>query len=101
MTMNEMIDDLIDEEQKSISDYERLKCVRALDTFELYCITRHNRVLLCLKELKSHRAAWDKVISEIDQQYDGIRPYDIHCAEGLEMAWDIVDLYRPKKGENE
>ena len=31
--------------------------------------------------------------AEIDEQYDRVHPYNISCAEGLEMALDIIDKY--------
>lgn len=34
-----------------------------------------------------------KIRAEIDEQYDRVHPYDISCAEGLEMALNIVDKY--------
>ena len=36
----------------------------------------------------------DKIRAEIDEQYDRVHPYNISCAEGLEMALDIIDKYR-------
>lgn len=33
----------------------------------------------------------DDVKAEIDAQYDGVRPYNIDVAQGLEMALDILD----------
>lgn len=39
-------------------------------------------------------AVLDKVRAEIDEQYDRVHPYDISCAEGLEMALNIVDKYK-------
>lgn len=35
----------------------------------------------------------DKIRAEIDEQYDRVHPYNISCAEGLEMALNIVDKY--------
>ena len=35
-----------------------------------------------------------KIRSEIDEQYDRVHPYNISCAEGLEMALEIIDKYR-------
>lgn len=34
-----------------------------------------------------------KIKAEIDEQYDRVHPYDISCAEGLEMALGIIDKY--------
>ena len=36
----------------------------------------------------------EKIRAEIDEQYDRVHPYNISCAEGLEMALDIIDKYR-------
>lgn len=71
-------------------------------TGEDHCYKDAMRMALQLiEELQAHREAWEKVRAEIDQQYDRIRPYNIHCAEGLEMALDIIDKYRPKEGDSE
>jgi hypothetical protein len=35
----------------------------------------------------------DKIRAEIDEQYDRVHPYNISCAEGLEMALGIIDKY--------
>lgn len=37
--------------------------------------------------------AWGKVKQEIDEQYDRVHPYNISCAEGLEMALEIIDKH--------
>ena len=36
---------------------------------------------------------------QIDEQYDRVHPYDISCAEGLEMALNIVDKYIAEEGK--
>lgn len=41
----------------------------------------------------------DKIRSEIDEQYDRVHPYDISCAEGLEMALGIIDKYLAEGSE--
>lgn len=38
--------------------------------------------------------ALDTIRAEIDEQYDRVHPYNISCAEGLEMALGIIDKYR-------
>ena len=43
----------------------------------------------------------DKIRAEIDEQYDRVYPYDISCAEGLEMALGIIDKYRAESEEKE
>ena len=35
----------------------------------------------------------NKIRAEIDEQYDRVHPYNISCAEGLEMALGIIDKY--------
>ncbi len=35
----------------------------------------------------------DKIRAEIDEQYDRVHPDNISCAEGLEMALEIIDKY--------
>lgn len=37
--------------------------------------------------------AWEKVRAEIDEQYDRVHPYNISCAEGLEMALAIINKH--------
>lgn len=37
--------------------------------------------------------AWEKVRQEIDEQYDRVHPYNISCAEGLEMALGIINKH--------
>ena len=41
----------------------------------------------------------DKIRAEIDEQYDRVHPYNISCAEGLEMALEIIDKYRAESEE--
>ena len=36
----------------------------------------------------------DKIRNEIDEQYDRVHPYNISCAEGLEMALGIIEKYK-------
>ena len=45
----------------------------------------------------------DKIRAEIDEQYDKVHPYNISCAEGLEMALEIIDKYKasPTGAESE
>lgn len=37
--------------------------------------------------------AWEKIRAGIDEQYDRVHPYNISCAEGLEMALGIIDKH--------
>ena len=41
----------------------------------------------------------DKIRAEIDVQYDRVHLYNISCAEGLEMALEIIDKYKAKSEE--
>ena len=52
-----------------------------------------------LKEYKQMRKAIEDIKAEIDEQYDRVHPYDISCAEGLEMALNIVDKYIAEEGK--
>ena len=42
----------------------------------------------------------DKIKAEIDEQYDRVHPYNISCAEGLEMALEIIDKYKTKSEDD-
>ena len=46
-------------------------------------------------------AVLDMIRAEIDEQYDRVHPYDISCAEGLEMALNIVDKYKAESEDKE
>ena len=41
----------------------------------------------------------DKIRAEIDEQYDKVHPYNLSCAEGLEMALGIIDKYKAESEE--
>lgn len=43
----------------------------------------------------------DKIRTEIDEQYDRVHPYNISCAEGLEMALGIIDKYKAESEDKE
>lgn len=45
-------------------------------------------------------SALDKIRAEIDEQYDRVHPYNISCAEGLEMALEIIDKYMAESEDN-
>jgi hypothetical protein len=55
-----------------------------------------------LKELKTHREAWEKVRKRLRDKHSD--PYSMHCAEsyfiGVYDAMKIVDKYRPKEGDS-
>ncbi len=43
----------------------------------------------------------DRIRAEIDEQYDRVHPYNISCAEGLEMALGIIDKYKAESEDKE
>ena len=43
----------------------------------------------------------DKIRAEIDKQYDRVHPYNISCADGLEMALEIIDKYKTESEDKE
>ena len=45
--------------------------------------------------------AWEKIKAEIDEQYDRVHPYNISCAEGLEMALGIIDKHLQEVSDKE
>lgn len=46
-----------------------------------------------------HMSQIEDIKAEIDELYDKIKPYDILCAQGLEMALDIIDKHIGKEQE--
>lgn len=46
-----------------------------------------------LKDYKRLMGAIDDIRTEIDEQYDIVKRDNIYCAEGLEMALDIIDRH--------
>lgn len=54
-----------------------------------------------LRKALDNEDVLDKIKAEIDEQYDRVHPYDISCAEGLEMALNIIDKYREPTGTEE
>lgn len=42
----------------------------------------------------------DKIRAEIDKQYDGVRTYNLSCAEGLEMALGIIEKYKAESEDS-
>ena len=60
-----------------------------LDTDDIEAINESIRIIKAIEDIKA----------EIDEQYDRVHPYDISCAEGLEMALNIVDKYIAEEGK--
>ena len=66
-------------------------CIYIIDGNDKYEVTEQ-----CIKAMKATNRmpnVLDKIRAEIDEQYDRVHPYDISCAEGLEMALGIIDKY--------
>lgn len=63
------------------------------------CTNRHLRK--CISEGTPLTEVLDDIRAEIDEQYDRVHPYDISCAEGLEMALDIIDKYKTEGSNKE
>ena len=59
---------------------------------EIEAMTKEQNYMRGYKDGKSD--VLDKIKAEIDKQYDRVQPYNISCAEGLEMALEIIDKYR-------
>ena len=49
----------------------------------------------------SRKAVLDKIRAEIDEQYDRVHPYNISCADGLEMALEIIDKHKAESEDEE
>lgn len=72
-----------------------------VDTYEICHDAKHTSVAVSIgaEDAKALNMAiaslevWEKVKAEIDEQYDRVHPYNISCAEGLEMALEIIDKH--------
>ena len=64
---------------------------------EIYSMTKEQNYMRGYKDGKSD--VLDKIRAEIDEQYDRVHPYNISCAEGLEMALGIIDKYKAESEE--
>lgn len=79
------------------------------DPFHLPCDYKFyeiNGVAICEESVKKMKplseevnAVIDNIRAEIDEQYDRVHPYNISCAEGLEMALGIIDKYMAEGSE--
>lgn len=79
-TLNEII-----ESGWLISDYDKCTAIDACED--------------AITALKQYPVL-DKIRAEIDEQYDRVHPYNISCAEGLEMALNIIDKYKAESEVN-
>lgn len=76
---------------------ELTDCIYIIDGNDKYEVTEQ-----CIKAMKATNRmpnVLDKIRTEIDEQYDRVHPYDISCAEGLEMALGIIDKYKAEGSE--
>ena len=83
------------------------------------CAKEHRQLAEWLKELKAHREAWAKlredIIDEAEFAYADFDEYKYEVLGiddvddlpnddyryGMERALELIDIYRPKEGENE
>lgn len=80
-----------------------------VDTYEICHDAKHTSVAVSIgvEDVKALEIAiasleaWGKVRAEIDEQYDRVHPYNISCAEGLEMALGIVDKHLQERSNKE
>lgn len=59
----------------------------------------HNGTPLKKLDRRMEKELLDKIRAEIDEQYDRVHPYNISCADGLEMALEIIDKYKAEGSE--
>ena len=66
-------------------------------------MTFEDKAKVVIAQLRADRdrlqGALDKMRAEIEEQYDRVHPYNISCAEGLEMALGIIDKYMAEGSE--
>lgn len=68
-------------------------------------MTFEDKAKVVIAQLRADRDRLAKALkdirAEIDEQYERVHPYDISCAEGLEMALGIIDKYMAEGSEKE
>ena len=68
-------------------------------------MTFEDKAKIVIAQLRADRDRLAKALkdirAEIDEQYERVHPYDISCAEGLEMALGIIDKYMAEGSEKE
>lgn len=67
------------------------------DVYTEKCINAHTMAIKSLEQ----QDILDKIRNKIDEQYDRVHPYNISCAEGLEMALGIIEKYKSESEEKE
>lgn len=76
---------------------ELTDCIYIIDGNDKYDVTGQ-----CIKAMKATNRmpnVLNKIRTEIDEQYDRVHPYNISCAEGLEIALGIIDKYMAEGSE--
>ena len=71
---------------KELKEYE--------DGLDLEYATPFDKAILYAIKVMEQEPILDKIRAEIDKQYDRVHPYNISCADGLEMALEIIDKYK-------
>ena len=86
----------------------REKAKREIDSLDFYLQNHtddyseesHTAMMMAIKSLEQEPIL-DKIRAEIDEQYDKVHPYNLSCAEGLEMALGIIDKYNAESEKKE
>jgi len=93
------LDEAIKHEEEMADGHDRIKQIKAVTLEECKRAKEHRQLAEWLKELKTHREAWMKVVSEVDQHTeihsDGefyIKNFDVK---------KIIAEYKPKEGDAE
>ena len=105
------LDEAIIHEEKVVSDYERLKKVRAIDNYEVYCLEYHRQLAEWLKELKvkeeinqSLLYENERLLKSVQEIKAEIKHHRKKCAsidkyDLLGDALDIIDKHMSWEGE--
>ena len=86
---------------QEMTENERKEAIRIIksecyisDLLDLDRTRMVNSALDTAIEALESKDVLDMILAEIDEQYDRVHPYNISCAEGLEMALEIIDKYK-------
>ncbi len=99
MTLDEAIKHA---EEVMVENLEKTKDRNASDPIAISCFEcadEHRQLAEWLKELKRHREAWMKVVSEVDQHTEIHRDGEFYI-KNFDVK-KIVAEYRPKDGTND
>ena len=87
-------------EEVMIENLEKTKDRNASDPIAISCgecADNHRKLAEWLKELKAHREAWMKVVSEVDQHTDIHSDCELYV-KNFDVK-KIIAEYRPKEGD--